>query len=160
SHPSRARTRTDAPRVRSSAPAPDHDAAAERKASYLDADDACPLPELELAFERVGLPERADRAAEEVADLAPAVPQHSTCERQPGAHVQLPRRPRDPLRHPELERRHDPARPNDPSELLEDRAGVGDVAQEVRERQVVERRSVEGERFRRRLDELDALAEP
>ena len=55
-------------------------------------------PELELPLERVRLPVRADRVAEEVADLAPAVPEGASREREAGAHVELPRGPREAVR--------------------------------------------------------------
>ena len=122
--------------------------------------DARGAPELELALERVRLPEGADRGAEEVADLAPAVPQRASGEREPGAYVELPGRaarcPR--ARRTRATRRFRPGRTTRASSRKRPR-WVVDVAQEVRERQMVEGRVREGQRLGGRLDELDAIAE-
>ena len=113
-----------------------------------------------MPLERVRIPVRADRASQEVADLAPAVPQDAPDYGKPGAHVQLPGRPRQARRDAELERGDDAVRTNDARELAQCGGRVVHVAQQVREREVVEGRVVERQRLRGRFDELDLVSEP
>jgi hypothetical protein len=87
------------------------------------------------------------------------VPQGPTRQREPGSDVQLPGGPCETGGDTELERCDRAARANDPGELAERRSGIGDVTQEVRDGEVVERLVRERERFGRRLDELDSRAE-
>ena len=96
-------------------------------------------PELELALERVALPELPDRAAEKAADLVPAVPQGSTGERQTDPDVEIPERPRRAARDAELERGDGAAGADDARQLRERRARVVDVAEQVGDGEVVER---------------------
>ena len=117
------------------------------------------MPGLELSTDRVRLPVAADRWAEELSDLTPAVPKRPSCEREHGADVDIPERSREPFRYAELESCHDARGSHDTCELDERRLRVVDVAEEIRERQVIERAVLERERVCRRLDELDALAE-
>ena len=117
-------------------------------------------PELELPLERIRLPVAADRVAEEVADLAPPAPEHAACEREAGADVGLPRGACETRRHRELERRDDTAGSHHASELRQCRAGVLDVPEEIRDREVVEGDVSEWKRLRGRLDQLDAVVEP
>ena len=121
---------------------------------------SCLAPPLELPLEGMRLPERADGAPEEVADLAPATSQRTSCEWQSEPDVELPERPRDPARNAELERGDDSSGANDAPELHHGRGGIGHVAQEVREREVVEGGVLERQLLRGRLHELDRVSEP
>ena len=125
-----------------------------------DVRDARLTPELELALERPPLVEAADRRAEEAADVVPALRRDAAERGEADADVEIPERPPDPARNAELEVRDRPARAHDAGELGERGGRIVDVAQEVGEREVVERGVGEGDRRGGRLHELDAVAEP
>ena len=88
------------------------------------------------------------------------MPQRAARKRQAGPDVQLPGGPSETAGHAELERCDGAAGTNNARELAERRSGIVDVAQEVRDGEVVERVVREREPFSRRLDELDARTEP
>src|SRR5262245_59731010 len=85
--------------------APHDDGAAERQRTHTDLLDAGCTPELELPFDRIGVPEGTDRAPEEAADLPPPGPQDQACGREAEPDPRFPRRPPDAPGHGELERR-------------------------------------------------------
>jgi hypothetical protein len=116
-------------------------------------------PPFELSLERVALPEVLDRAAEESPDLVPAVPDGAACERKTDSDVNAPERTRGSARDSELERRDRASRADDARELDHRGSGIVDVAQEIREGEMVEGRVVERQLRGRRLDELHAAAE-
>src|SRR5262245_54501279 len=97
------------------------------------------------------LVESADGRPEEPADLVPARRDEPTRERQPDVDPEVPRRPPDALWEAELEHRDRAAGPHDAGELDEGGARIVDVAEEVREGEVVERGVGEGQRVRARL---------
>jgi hypothetical protein len=106
------------------------------------------------------LPVLADRRAQEVAHLAPAVAEGPAREGQTGADVELPRRTREAARNAELERCDDSTPSRHASEFAEGRAGIVHVAKEVRDSEVVEGRVRERHGLGRRLHEFDPGAEP
>jgi menaquinone-9 beta-reductase len=85
--------------------------------------------------------ERADRRPEEAAYLIPLrAASEQTCQRQDPARVSEPPHSEQRIgRHRELEVGYTSAGPHDPRQLPDRRAGVSDVAQQVRERQRIER---------------------
>jgi hypothetical protein len=103
--------------------------------------------------------ERANARPEEPPDLVPARRDHAAEDRQADADVQLPGGTPRRAGDRELERSDRPARPHDPSELAQRRAGIVDVAEEVRERHGGERRVRKRERFRPAPDQLDPVGE-
>src|SRR5262245_37985575 len=109
-------------------PPPDDDGPAEAQPPHLDLVKACGAPPRELAVERVAPPEVADRAAEEVADLAPAVVQEAAGHRQHTPHVRLPERVSEASGDAELERRDDTAAAYHAGELCQGCPRVGNVA--------------------------------
>ena len=117
------------------------------------------MPELELALERVTLPERANRPAEKAADFRPAGREEASGEREARADVNVPERANGTGGYAKLERRDKAAATDDPRELRQGRTRFVDVAEEIREGQVVEGAVGEWERFGRGLDELYAPAE-
>ena len=97
-------------------------------------------------------------------------PRNEPTSRQPGEismpavgqadpHPELPRRPGDASREAELEHRDRPSRPDDPCQLPQGRQRIVHVAEEVREREPVERRVVERQPLGLALDELDSVAQ-
>jgi hypothetical protein len=117
------------------------------------------VPPLELALQRVAPPEGADRPAKEIADLAPAVAQQAPGERQHRPYVQVPERASETFRYAELERGDEATRTHHAREFGQRRSRLADVAQEVREREVIKGPGVERERLRRRVDQLDLATE-
>src|SRR5262245_6024764 len=138
---------------------PHDDRAAQAQAAGLDPSEPGFLPPPELALERVPRPELPDRPAQEVAHLPPAVRQHLAREGEAALDVELPERLQRPRGDAELERCNGAARANDTRELLHRRRGVVHVAEEIRDREVVERVVLEGHVLGGRLDELDAVCE-
>src|SRR4051812_33326619 len=137
-------------------PSPRHDPAAEAEAPRTDVVDPGRAPCLLEAALRPRCVEAADRAAEERADLAPAVAGHRARDRQPGPDIELPERPPDAARDGELEACDRAARTHDPRKLAERRSGVGDVAQQIGEGERVELAVDERELVGTCLDELGA----
>ena len=118
--------------------------------------DAGVPPQLEHPLERTTLPELTDAWAEEPSDLAPTWRKELAQERQSRLHVPLPENARRRIFwDAKLEHGQAPARTGDAGELLERRRGIVDVTEQVREREPVEARVLEGERFRAPLAEVD-----
>jgi len=106
------------------------------------------VPPLELAFERVALPEVADRPTEEGADLPPAAPEQAAGERQHRVDVEVPERAGRTTRDTELERGDEATGAYHANELGQRGARVGDVAQQIGKREVVEGLGRKRERLR------------
>jgi hypothetical protein len=100
-----------------------------------------------------------DARAEERADLTPARGDQHPGGGQADPHPELPRRTGDASREAELEHRDRPSRPDDACQLTEGRQRVSHVAEQVREREPVERTVVERQPLGLALDELDPVAQ-
>ena len=113
-------------------------------------------PGSEEPLQGPGLPEARDAVGEEAADLGPAGGNESSRHRQTDADIRLPGCTGDwILRYAELESGNRPAGPDHAGQLGEGRRGIVDVAEEVRERERVERRVREGKVIGVAVDELD-----
>src|SRR5207302_6587086 len=123
----------------SSPPAPDDEGAAEAEPARPDVLDAGVPPQRQQPLRRVLRREAADAGPQESPDLAPPRRDRMACDRQPDAHVGLPRAAPDSLRDVELERRDGAAGPDDARELMQRRTRIVDVPQEVGEGEAVER---------------------
>ena len=118
------------------------------------------LPQLELALERPALVEAADRRAEEAADVVPAARDRAARQRAGRRRRRAPRaaaRRRAGTQNSRIAI-VPPGRTTRASSASV-AAGIVDVAEQVGEREVVERGVGERDLRRRRLDELDAVAE-
>jgi hypothetical protein len=104
--------------------------------------------------------ELADARSQKGPDLVPAGRDKPPCEGEPDPYVELPERTPEPAREPELERRDSPAGPDDARQLAQCRRGLLDVAEEVREREPVERAVLERKLVRAALDEPDPFRQP
>src|SRR2546430_13579782 len=141
-------------RVLVSTATPDHDPTAETESPVSDVFDPGGTPELELALERVAAPELADAAAEEIANLVPAGRDDPSRRRKHGTDVGAPERPPESGRNGELEARDRAAGADDARELRQGRARIVDVAEQVGDRERVERGVLERQVLGARLDQL------
>ena len=117
-------------------------------------------PKLQLLRDRQAAMELADARPKKGADLVPAGRDEPARDREPDPHIQLPERTPEASREPELERRDCPAGPDDTRELAERSRGLLDVAEEVREREPVERAVLKRQLHRASLDEPDPFRQP
>ena len=125
-----------------------------RKRTSRDAGIAPDLSEL------LGRRQRTDARAEEAAHVVPARRDHAAGERQGESNVELPEHaPERPGRDPELERRDRPAAARHARKLAHGRAGIVDVAEQVRERQRVELTVLEWQLLGIPVDEANSLCE-
>ncbi len=104
--------------------------------------------------------EALDARTEERADRGPLRREDATRERKPDARVQPPQRAPHATRQAELDHRHPTAGLHDSSELPHRGRGIVDVAQEIREGEVVERRVRKRQLLRAPFDDglVDAVS--
>ncbi len=103
--------------------------------------------------------EVADARTEKPPDLVPPRRDDAPRQREDPAHVELPGPAPEAVREAELEPGDRPARPYDAGELVQRRARVVDVAEQVREREGVEGLVAERQPLRLALDQSDPRTE-
>ena len=138
--------------------APHHDAAAETQRAKAHVGNAGIAPDLS---ELLGRRQSTDARAEEAADLVPPRRDRTAGERQGESNIELPEQaPEWSGRDSELERRDRPPAARDARKLAHGRAGIVDVAEQVRERQRVELTVLEWQLLGIPVDEANSLCEP
>ena len=120
---------------------PHHEPAPETHRARTDVDEPCVLPRSDGPRHRVAAVVRRDVGSEEASDPTPlATARDVARNRQHAARVQPPPEPPEPVRRDrELQACDRRARLEDACELAQRRGGIGDVAQQIGERQRVER---------------------